>query len=107
MEKDNKPTGDLGNMLFLFSMVAVFTMFLFLHLWRNIQFANIEYEIRSLKKEMAALFIDVEKFRLSAADYSAITRVDKLYQEKFGHLPLDKGKKIITLQLPEISLKED
>ena len=107
MEKESKPSGDLGNMLFLFSLVAVFTMFLFLHLWRNIQFANIEYEIRSLKKEMTTLFIDVEKFRQSAADYSAITRVDKLYQEKFGHLPLEKGKKIITLELPEISFNEE
>ncbi|MES0488802.1 MAG: hypothetical protein ABUK01_02350 [Leptospirales bacterium] len=99
--------GDLVNLLFLFAVAAVFTLFVFIHLWRNIQFANLSYDIEILTKEKKKLFMEVEGLRLSMANYSNIIRVEKIFREELGYLPLEIGKRIVTLELPSLNLSRE
>ena len=101
---------EVQNILFLFFIVSVISVFFFLHIWRNIQFASLEHEIYNLKLEKKNLYEKVEHLRLSVAKYSTVSRRENLYRSRFGYVPVYKGKKIVTYKLPsvkEISASKD
>jgi len=93
---------DLHNVLFVIAVAMGIGLMLFLYTWRNMEFAHLEYEITQLKLKKKDLYNDVETIRVGIASYSTPERLEKLYREKMGYLPLVEGKKIVTLKLPSL-----
>lgn len=97
----NQKQDEFQNLLFLFFVVSVLSLVFFIYLWRSIQFANLEFDIYRLEKEKKKLYEEVESLKLSVANYSTVSRIEKLYRSRFGYLPVHTGKSIVTLELPK------
>ena len=102
---DNHKKIIIENMIFVVLNIFIVFILVFIYVLRNIQFANLDYQIQILKKEKKKLFEEVEELHVIVADYSKTSRIEKLYREKYGYLPVQTGKKIITLELNEIIVK--
>jgi len=107
MLKKETRESDLKNMLFLFMVVSVCTLLMFIYLWRNIQMANLEYEIERLKKNKKKLYLEVEALNISIARFTNPEKIEKILQQHDIYLPVRTGKRIITVKLPPLNLDKD
>ncbi len=94
---------DIRAMLNLSGFLLAVFLIMFFHLYRNIQMATLRYEIRKLEKEEKKLYLETEELRLKVASYSSASRIEKLYREKYGYVPVGMSQKITTLTLPTIT----
>lgn len=68
--------------------------------------ANLDYEIENLKKEKKKIYLEVESIRLGINSSSAPDKIEKLLHDHEIYLPLRTGKKIISVKLPPVDVKE-
>lgn len=94
---------EIRSMLGVTLIVAVFTAIMFGYLYRNIQISTLKYEINRLQKKEKELYLSVEELRLSVARYSRASRVEKLFKDQYGYVPVQVSQKITTLSLPELT----
>ncbi|MCS6984465.1 MAG: hypothetical protein NZM25_04965 [Leptospiraceae bacterium] len=92
---------DLKAMLSLAAIFFAVFLVVFFYLYRNIQMANLRYELKKLARQERRLYLEVEELRLKVAKYSSAERMEKLFREKYGYLPVHLGQKIVTLELPQ------
>jgi cell division protein FtsL len=102
ISKDKKEIkeSDVKNLFFLFFVVSVCTLIMLIYLWRNIQMANLDYEIDRLKKNKKKLYLEVESLNLSISRYTTPEKIEKILKEHDIHLPVRTGKRIVTVKLP-------
>jgi cell division protein FtsL len=93
---------DVYNLIFIFFLIIIFSIFGILFTLRNIKYAGLQYEIDQLLKEKQKVFEEVETLRLSVANYSTPKRIEKLYREQLGYFPVHVGNRIVTLELPDV-----
>lgn len=84
-------------------MVFLLGGIVFAVLYRNIRMAIVTYEIERLKKERRAAYIETEELRLQVARHSSADRMEKLFREKYGFLPVEVSQKISTYILPQLT----
>jgi hypothetical protein len=94
---------DLKNLLTVSLIVFLLGGIVFAILYRNIRMAIVTYEIERLKKESRAAYIETEELRLQVARHSSADRMEKLFREKYGFLPVEVSQKISTYILPQLS----
>ncbi len=94
---------DLKNLVALSMIVVLIGGILFAFLYRNIRMAIVTYEIEQLRKERRNIYIETEELRLQVARHSSADRMEKLFREKYGFLPVEVSQKISTYILPEIT----
>lgn len=97
---------DLKNLLALSLIVFLIGGIVFAFLYRNIRMAIVTYEIERLKKDRRAIYIEMEELRLQVARNSSADRMEKLFREKYGFLPVEVSQKISTYILPQLDLKK-
>ncbi len=97
---------DLKNLLALSLIVFLIGGIVFAFLYRNIRMAIVTYEIERLKKNRRAIYIETEELRLQVARNSSADRMEKLFREKYGFLPVEVSQKISTYILPQLELKK-
>lgn len=97
---------DLKNLLALSLIVFLIGGIVFAFLYRNIRMAIVTYEIEGLKKNRRAIYIETEELRLQIARHSSADRMEKLFREKYGYLPVEVSQKISTYILPQLELKK-
>ncbi|MDH5719940.1 MAG: hypothetical protein OEZ13_04880 [Spirochaetia bacterium] len=93
------------NLFVIFIFVFLIHLIVFAYLWRNIKVSTLKYEISRLEKEKRKLFLKSEKLRLTIAEYSTISRVEKLFRERYGYVPLEISGKISTLELLPVKIE--
>ena len=98
---------DLKNLFFLFFVVAVCSLVVFIYLWRNIQMANLDYDIEMLKKEKKKMNLEVESLNIKIARYTNPEKIEKILQQHDIFLPVRTGKRIVTVKLPPLDLGPD
>lgn len=98
---------DLKNLLALSLIVFLIGGIVFAFLYRNIRMAIVTYEIERLKKDRRAIYIEMEELRLQVARNSSADRMEKLFREKFGFLPVEVSQKISTYILPQLELRKN
>lgn len=96
---------DLRNLVALSVIVLLIGGILFAFLYRNIRMAIVTYEIEQLRKERRTIYIETEELRLQVARHSSADRMEKLFREKFGFLPVEVSQKISTYILPQLDYK--
>lgn len=96
---------DLRNLVALSVIVFLIGGIVFAFLYRNIRMAIVSYEIERLKKDRRAAYIETEELRLQVARHSSADRMERLFREKYGFLPVEVSQKISTYVLPPIDLK--
>lgn len=96
---------DLRNLVALSILLFLIGGILFAFLYRNIRMAIVSYEIERLKKERRAVYIETEELRLQVARHSSADRMERLFREKYGFLPVEVSQKISTYVLPQIDRK--
>lgn len=96
---------DLKNLLALSFIIILIGGILFAFLYRNIRMAIATYEIERLRKERRAAYIETEELRLQVARHSSADRMEKLFREKYGFLPVEVSQKISTYILPQLVVK--
>lgn len=96
---------DLKNLVALSMIVLLIGGILFAFLYRNIRMAIVTYEIEQLRKERRHIYIETEELRLQVARHSSADRMEKLFREKYGFLPVEVSQKISTYILPQIDAK--
>lgn len=96
---------DLKNLVALSVIILLVGSIVFAFLYRNIRMAIVTYEIERLKKERRAAYIETEELRLQVARHSSADRMEKLFREKYGFLPVEVSQKISTYILPQIERK--
>lgn len=94
---------DLKNLVALSLIILLIGGIVFAFLYRNIRMAIVSYEIERLKKERRAAYIETEELRLQVARHSSADRMEKLFREKYGFLPVEVSQKISTYILPELT----
>lgn len=102
MHKQSEKHEDLRNLVSLSFIVLFAGGILFAFLYRNIRMAIVTYEIEKLKKERRAAYIETEELRFQVARHSSADRMEKLFREKYGFLPVEVSQKISTYILPQI-----
>lgn len=102
MFKQTEKHEDLKNLVALSLIVFLVGGIVFAFLYRNIRMAIVTYEIEGLKKERRAAYIETEELRLQVARSSSADRMEKLFREKYGFLPVEVSQKISTYILPQI-----
>ncbi|MDH5716368.1 MAG: hypothetical protein OEZ22_01880 [Spirochaetia bacterium] len=105
-EKSEKIKTDVFNLMVIVFLAAIVNLFIFAYLWRNMKISVLRYEISKLKNERRDLFLESENLRLKIAEYSTPSRIEKLFREKYGYVPLEVGKKISSLKLAPIQIKD-
>lgn len=103
MQRSRDPIEDLKNLLAVSLMVFLLGGIVFAVLYRNIRMAIVTYEIERLKKERRAAYIETEELRLQVARHSSADRMEKLFREKYGFLPVEVSQKISTYILPQLT----
>ncbi len=98
---------DLKNLVALAVIIILIGGIVFAFLYRNIRMAIVTYEIERLKKERKAAYIETEELRLQVARHSSAERMEKLFREKYGFLPVEVSQKISTYILPPFDSKRD
>lgn len=83
-------------------VVILLFMLIFGYLFRNLQMSSLRYEISRLKKKEKKTYLELESLRLQVARYSTASRIETLFKEKYGYLPVQIGQRITTLQLPDV-----
>ena len=68
--------------------------------------STLRYEIDRLKKKEKVVYLELEDLRLQVATFSTASRLETLFQEKYGYLPVQLGQRITTLRLPDFSGSE-
>jgi hypothetical protein len=96
---------DLKNLVALSVIILLIGGIVFAFLYRNIRMAIVSYEIERLKKDRRAIYIEAEELRLQVARHSSADRMEKLFREKYGFLPVEVSQKISTYILPQIDRK--
>lgn len=96
---------DLKNLVALSVIILLIGGIVFAFLYRNIRMAIVSYEIERLKKDRRAAYIETEELRLQVSRNSSADRLEKLFREKHGHLPVEVSQKISTYILPQIDNK--
>jgi len=91
---------DLKNMIALSGVVAFFFLLVLLHLVSSIRLSNVRYEMSHLEKEKKKLQLEVQSLRFQVATVSRMDRVDSLFREKYGYLPVQLSNHIATIKLP-------
>jgi len=102
MFKQVEKNEDIKNLVALSLIVLLVGGIVFAFLYRNIRMAIVSYEIDGLRKERRAAYIETEELRLQVARSSSADRMEKLFREKFGFLPVEVSQKISTYILPNI-----
>jgi len=102
MQRQGEKYEDLRNLVSLSFIVLFAGGILFAFLYRNIRMAIVSYEIEKLKKERRAAYIETEELRFQVARHSSADRMEKLFREKYGFLPVEVSQKISTYILPQI-----
>ncbi|HRP68630.1 MAG TPA: hypothetical protein PLY93_03795 [Turneriella sp.] len=97
---------DLKNLIALSFVIVLSAGILFAVLYRNIRMAVVTYEIERLKKERRKIYIETEELRIKVAQHSSADRMEKLFREKYGFLPVEVSQKISTYILPRIEQKK-
>ncbi len=92
---------DLKNMIALLGVVAFFFLLVLLHLVSSIRLSNIRYEMDKLEREKKKLQLEVQSLRFQVATVSRMDRVDSLFREKYGYLPVQLSNHIATVKLPQ------
>lgn len=105
MFRQNDKYEDLKNLVALSVIILLIGGIVFAFLYRNIRMAIVTYEIDRLKKERRAAYIETEELRLQVARHSSADRMEKLFREKYGFLPVEVSQKISTYILPQIERK--
>ena len=100
-EQDIKPLLSSGLIIVLIFLLV------FGYLYRNIQMSTVRYEISRLKKQEKTVYLELEDLRLQIATYSTASRLENLFQEKYGYLPVQLGQRITTLKIPEVKRDPD
>lgn len=95
---------DLKNLVTLSFIVLLVGGIAFAFLFRNIRMSIASYEIERLKKQRRTAYIETEELRLQIAKHSSADRMEKLFREKYGFLPVEVSQKISTYILPPIKL---
>lgn len=98
---------DLKNLIALSVIIMLIGGIVFAFLYRNIRMAIVTYEIEKLKKDRKAAYIETEELRLQVARHSSADRMEKLFREKYGFLPVEVSQKISTYVLPQFDAKPD
>lgn len=98
---------DLKNLLALSLIVFLIGGIVFAFLYRNIRMAIVTYEIERLRKDRRAIYIETEELRLQVARNSSADRMEKLFREKYGFLPVEVSQKISTYILPQLERKRN
>jgi len=98
---------DLLDMLKITFLVLIASLIIFGYLWKNIQFSVLKYENQKLAEKKRTVFLEVENLKIKAAKYSTASRIEKLFKEKYGYVPIQISQKIISLQLPKIKILKD
>ncbi|MBV6492309.1 MAG: Cell division protein FtsL [Turneriella sp.] len=93
---------DLKNLIALALVIVLSGGIVFAILYRNIRMAIVTYDIERLKKERRAVYIETEELRIKVAQHSSADRMEKLFREKHGFLPVEVSQKISTYILPRI-----
>ncbi len=96
---------DLKNLIALSVIIILIGGIVFAFLYRNIRMAIVSYEIERLKKDRKAIYIETEELRLQVARHSSADRMEKLFREKYGFLPVEVSQKISTYVLPQFDAK--
>jgi hypothetical protein len=96
---------DLKNLVALSLIILLIGGIVFAFLYRNIRMAIVSYEIERLKKDRRTVYIETEELRLQVARHSSADRMEKLFREKYGFLPVEVSQKISTYILPHIDRK--
>lgn len=107
MFKPREKYEDLKNLVALAVIIILIGGIVFAFLYRNIRMAIVTYEIERLKKERKAAYIETEELRLQVARNSSAERMEKLFREKYGFLPVEVSQKISTYILPPFDTKSD
>lgn len=102
MQRQGEKYEDLRNLVSLSFIVLFAGGILFAFLYRNIRMAIVSYEIEKLKKERRAAYIETEELRFQVARHSSADRMEKLFREKYGFLPVEVSQKISTYILPQL-----
>jgi hypothetical protein len=97
---------DLKSLVALSLIIFLIGGIVFAFLYRNIRMAIVSYEIERLKKERRTVYIETEELRLQVARHSSADRMEKLFREKYGFLPVEVSQKISTYILPQIEKKD-
>jgi len=98
---------DLRNLLGLSVLIFLLGAITFAFLYRNIRMAIVGYEIDQLKKERRAIYLETEELRLQVARQSSADRMEKLFREKYGFLPVEISQKISTYILPQLEIRSE
>jgi len=98
---------DLKNLIALSVIIILIGGIVFAFLYRNIRMAIVTYEIERLKKDRKTAYIETEELRLQVARHSSADRMEKLFREKYGFLPVEVSQKISTYVLPQFDAKPD
>ncbi|MCS6971584.1 MAG: hypothetical protein N2Z22_08780 [Turneriella sp.] len=98
---------DLKNLLTVSVIIFLLGGIVFAVLYRNIRMAVVNYEIERLKKERRAAYIETEELRLQVARHSSADRMERLFREKYGFLPVEVSQKISTYILPQLELDKE
>lgn len=94
-------------MLSLAFLIFLSGGFVFGFLYRNIRNATLTYEINRLQKVRKRIYLETEDLRLQVAKYSSADRIEKLFREKYGFVPVQISQKISTYILPEVFIKPE
>lgn len=93
---------DLEAIASVFFPVFFICLIVFFFLWRNLEVTRLRYQVSKLKKKKRELYLDVERLRLQVAKYSTAERIEKLFREKYGYLPVSVSQNIVTVKLPSV-----
>lgn len=104
--QSDSDVSDLRNLLSVSILIIFINLIVFGYLWRNIQMSTLKYEINRLKKQKKQLYLETEELRFKVARFSRASRLEKLFKEKYGYVPVQVSQKITTLKLPKIKSSE-
>lgn len=97
---------DLKNLISILALVLILFLLVFGHLYRNVKMAELRYEVERQEKKKQQLQLDVQSLRFQVARYSRMDRVDTLFRDRFGYLPVQLSRHIMTLQIPDSPEKD-
>jgi hypothetical protein len=105
MFRNQEKHQDLKNLVALSMIILLIGGIVFAFLYRNIRMAIVTYEIEKLKKDRRKIYIETEELRIQVARHSSADRMEKLFREKYGFLPVEISQKISTYILPRLNEK--
>ncbi|RME92819.1 MAG: hypothetical protein D6767_02365 [Candidatus Hydrogenedentota bacterium] len=105
--ESNRLLEDLEYIAKAFFAAFLLSGSIFFVVWRNREVSQIRYDIIKLKKQKRTLYLEVERLRLQVAKFSTVDRIEKLFREKYGYLPVRISENIVRVKLPSMEMENE